>query len=300
MKKIIKIYLVIIAGLISVSAQAKLNVVTTTTDIASVAKEVGGDSVEVVSIAKGTQDPHFIEAKPSFMVKVNKADLLISVGLGLEVGWLPSIVQGARNPKVLKPEGKLEVGPLLDPIEVPAAGISRADGDVHPEGNPHIWLDPIRAGTMALKIADKLAILDELHRKDYEERAKKLNDRMIMKTKGWKARIEKSGIKKIITYHKTLNYFFARFGIEVPIELEPKPGIPPTSNHIISVLKTVKEQKIPLVLIENYYDHTVADRIKQDDPKLRVMPVPVSVDGEPNVNSLDALYERLVQVIEGT
>lgn len=279
-------------------AQAKLRVVTTLSDLASIAQEVGGDDIIVESIGKGTQDPHFIEAKPSFMVKVSRADLLISMGLGLEVGWLPSIVRGARNPKVTSQAGSLELGAFIQPIEISGGLVTRALGDVHPDGNPHVWLDPIRVGTMAEKIAERLGQLDDPHRKNYEVRAKKLKDRLAEKTKSWKARIEKTGIKQVVSYHKTLNYFFDRFGIQVPIELEPRPGIPPTSNHIIEVIKTVKEKHIPLIMIENFYDHTVANRIKQDVTNVRIVPVPVSVNGEPEIKTLDELYEKLVQVIE--
>ena len=296
----LKKYLLSLLVLIpSLYAEAKLNIVTTLSDIASITKEVGGENVSVESIGKGTQDPHFIEAKPSFMTKASQADLMISMGLGLEVGWLPSIIRGARNPKIAKSTGVLELGPFLNPIEVPKGEMSRAQGDVHPEGNPHAWLDPIRAASMGERIAERLSQLDESHRKDFEARAKKLTHRLTEETKDWKNRIEKSGIKQVITYHKTLNYFFDRFAIQVAIELEPKPGIPPTSNHIISVIQTVKEKKIDLIMIENFYDHTVANRIKQDVASVRIVPVPVSVGGDSDINTLDELYEKLVQVIEG-
>jgi len=284
---------------LSIHAHAKLRVVTTLSDLAAIAQEVGGDDVIVESIAKGTQDSHFIEAKPSFMVKLSQADLLISMGLGLESGWLPSIVRGARNPKITKALGQLELGPMIQPIEVISGSASRSQGDVHPEGNPHAWLDPIRVGTIAEKIAERLSQLDETHRKDYESRAKKMKERLAEKTKSWKARIEKTGVRQIVSYHKTLDYFFDRFGIQVPIELEPKPGIPPTSHHIMQVIQTVKEKEVPLIMIENFYDHKVANRIQRDVPKVRIVPVPVSVGGEPNIKTIDELFEKLVQVIEG-
>ncbi|MGZ3685616.1 MAG: metal ABC transporter substrate-binding protein, partial [Bdellovibrionota bacterium] len=224
-------------------AQAKLNVVTTITDLATITREVGGDQVNVDSIAKGTQDPHFIEAKPSYMVKVSKADLLIAVGLELEVGWVPSLIQGARNPKVKSGEkGFLEIGPEIEPLEIPTGKISRSEGDVHPDGNPHFYLDPIRLGKTALLIAARLGELDGAHAAEFTKRAAAFNDRMKSKTEAWKKRIEKTGIKKIVTYHKTLTYFFDRFGLTNPAFLEPKPGIPPTSGHIIEVIDIMKTQ----------------------------------------------------------
>ena len=170
---------VLIFGLLAVlafagAAEAKLNVVTTIPDLAVVVSEVGGDNVSVQSISKGTQDPHFIEAKPSYMVKVSHADLVVSLGLELEIGWLPPILQGARNPKVMPgTKGYLELGPFVDPIEVPKEKVTRVEGDVHPFGNPHFNLDPIRMGTVAEVIADRLGELDPEHSAAYKENAKK-------------------------------------------------------------------------------------------------------------------------------
>ena len=300
-----KIYLRVLPVLllilcVSNNAQAKLLVVTTTPDLRSIVSEIGGDLVSVDAIAKGTQDPHYIEAKPSFMTKVSHADLLISLGLDLEVGWLPSIVSGSRNPKVAAgSKGYFEIGSLLDPIEIPSGKVTRAEGDVHPFGNPHVNLDPIRMGKAAVLIAERMGELDTTNASKFLEKAKAFQSRMEEKTKDWSARIEKTGIKKIITYHKTLNYFFDRFHIENPIQLEPKPGIPPTSSHILEVIQTCKEQKISLILVENFFDATITARIKQDIPTIRSETVPVAVDGESNIHTLDDLYENLVNVIEG-
>lgn len=281
-------------------AEAKINVVTTITDLAALAREVGGDAVAVESIAKGTQDPHFIEAKPSFMTKVSKADLLITVGLELEVGWVPSLIQGARNPKV-KPgaKGYLEIGPTIEPIELPSGKISRSEGDVHPDGNPHFYLDPIRMGKAAQIIAARLGELDPAHNTDFGNRANAFADRMKVRTDGWKKRIEASGVKKVVTFHKTFSYFFDRFGLENPITLEPKPGIPPTSGHIIDVIQTMKQQKIPLILVENYFDVSVTKKITQEIPGSRAVTVAVDVEGESGINSTEDLIEQFVKAIEG-
>lgn len=292
--------LIILLALLSQSAFAKLNVVTTLPDLRSITEEIGGDNVSAESIAKGTQDPHYVEAKPSFMVRANRADLMISIGLDLEVGWLPSVIQGARNPKIAKGKpGFLEVGPMVDPLEVPKGTITRAEGDVHPYGNPHITLDPIRMGKVAIIIGDRLAELDASHADQYKKNAKALQKRLEDKTKLWQHRIDATKIKKIVTYHKTLTYFFDRFHLENPGYLEPKPGIPPTSGHIIEIIDLIKKQKIPLLMIENYFDASVTKRIKQEVPTIRSETVPVAVDGAPNIHRLDDLYEHLVQAIEG-
>src|SRR5262249_48336914 len=154
-------------------------------------------------------------------------------------------------------------GPLLDPIEIPTGGVSRAEGDVHPDGNPHFNLDPIRMGKAALIVADRLGELDAAHAAQFQSNAKAFQAKLEAKTREWAARIEKTGIKKVITYHKTLNYFFDRFHLQNVANLEPKPGIPPTSGHIIEVIQTIKDQHVPLIMVENYFDPTVTTKIKQ-------------------------------------
>jgi zinc/manganese transport system substrate-binding protein len=281
-------------------ANAKLNVVTTTTDLAAITREVGKDFVSVESIARGTQDPHFIEAKPSYMTKAHQADLLVSVGLDLEVGWLPSIILGARNPKINSGEkGNLEVGSLVNPIEIPTGKVTRAEGDVHPNGNPHVTLDPIRAGEIAVHIANRLAVLDSGNKESYLTNAKTFKSRLENKTKEWQKRIEATKIKKVVTYHKTLTYFLNRFHLENPEILEPKPGIPPTSAHVLEVIRTMKEQNIALILVENYFDPTVTQKIKQELPAVRAPTVAVAVDGAPGILTVDDLYEQIVKSIEG-
>jgi zinc/manganese transport system substrate-binding protein len=287
-------------GLQSPNASAKVNVITTLTDLRAITSEVGKDLVNVESIAKGTQDPHYIEAKPSFMVKVGRADLVVSIGLDLEIGWLPSIIQGARNPKVARGQkGYLEVGPSVEPLEVHKGDVSRSEGDVHPFGNPHVTLDPIRAGEIAGVIAARLGEIDGEHAAQYAQNAKAFQDRMKQKTQAWTGRIHGSGVKAAVTYHKTLTYFLDRFKIANPAILEPKPGIPPTSGHTIEVIETIRRDKIPLILVENYFDPTVTTKIKQDVPSVRVSVVPVGVDGAPGMSTLDDVYENLVRQFEG-
>jgi len=282
-------------------AVAKLNVLATTTDLGAITREVGGDFLSVDVVAKGTQDPHFVEAKPSFMLKANKADLLIAVGLDLEIGWLPSILRGARNPKINPGSpGYLEIGPTAEPLDAAKGNLTRAEGDVHPLGNPHVTLDPIRVGNIAVTLARRLGELDSTNASTYLERARAFKKRLEEKTRAWQARIDKSGVKKIVTYHKTLTYFFSRFKIQNVAILEPKPGIPPTSGHIIQVIGIIKEQKVPLVLVENFFDPAVTRKILQEVPGVRSHTVPVSIEGEPEIKTFDDLYENLTATIEGS
>jgi zinc/manganese transport system substrate-binding protein len=291
-----------ISAMFSLSSFAfgKILVVTTTTDLAAIVDAVGGKQVNVESICKGTQDPHFIEPKPSYMVKASRADLFVSIGLGLEIGWLPSILRGARNPKIVfGQQGNLEVGPSLEVLEVPTGKVTRAQGDVHPEGNPHVTLDPIRVGEIAVLIGKRLGEIDPPNAVDYQKNAQAFKKNMDDSVKLWQERITKSGIKKIITHHKTLEYFVNRFGIEVPAILEPLPGIPPTARHTLNVIGIAKTQGVKLVLVENFFAASVADRIAKDVPGLKVISVPVSVGGAPTIKNINDLFERLVEAIEG-
>jgi zinc/manganese transport system substrate-binding protein len=282
----------------SAMAVAKLQVATTTTDLAAIVKQVGRDQVDVFAIAKGTQDPHQIEAKPSFMVKLRSTDVVFAQGLELESAWINPLIQGSRNPKLLAKGGVVELAADLDPIEIPKGDISRAEGDVHPGGNPHFQLDPIRLGKAALLIAHRLADLAPSERDFFLKNAESFQKQMQEKTKEWDARLKKTGVKEIVTYHKNFSYFCDRFGIQCSIQLEPKPGIPPTTSHLLSVIDQMKKGKIHLVLIENLYEDTVGQKLKQDIPGAVVERVPVSVEGEPGISTNEQLIERIVKVIE--
>src|SRR5437868_10440239 len=184
-------------------ALANLKVTATTTDIAAIVKAVGQNKVDVFAVAKGTQDPHQIEAKPSFMVKMKDADLVIEQGLELETAWIDPLIQGSRNPKIADKNHILELAPLLEPMEIPAGNVSRAEGDVHPGGNPHFQLDPIRLGKAAVVIANKLAELAPADKDFFVKTAADFQNKMNERQKDWQARIQKTGITEIVTYHKT-------------------------------------------------------------------------------------------------
>ena len=287
-------------GFLALDAQAKLSVITTTTDLKALVDVVGKDKVDSFAIAKGTQDPHQIEAKPSFMVKLRSADLVLAQGLELESAWIVPLLQGARNAKVaVGSSGYFELGSELDPIEKSTGSVSRAQGDVHPGGNPHFQLDPVRLGKAALLIAAKMAALDSANSSFFRNNAKFFQNRMEEKTKEWQGRIKKSGVSEVVSYHKTFTYFFERFQIQNTLHLEPKPGIPPTASHIMDVIAEMKKRGVKLVLIENFYDDGPGQKIRTEIPGSHVERVPVSVGGEPEIRDPEALFERLVKVIEG-
>tara|TARA_B100000524_G_scaffold314551_1_gene192344 strand:+ start:930 stop:1856 length:927 start_codon:yes stop_codon:yes gene_type:complete len=283
----------------SLPTPAKIKVLTTTSDLQSLVVELGADRVEVKSFTDGRQDPHYIEARPIFMTQVASSDLIVAIGLELEAGWLPSVLKGARNSKLMPgSKGYLEVGPHVDKLGVLNYEPGRDQGDVHPDGNPHFLLDPLQAIKAAKAIKDRLCLHDSGYAKYYEDRFSSLKERLEKKTLLWAERIKKTNIKEIITYHETLTYFCERFGLKIRAEFEPKPGVPPTSKHIISLIDEVKKMQAPLALIENFYSDIPAKRIKESVPAFQYELIPVYVRGEKNLNTLDDLYEHLVQVLE--
>lgn len=298
MKKLLST--IALALLWAAGAEAKLQVATTTTDLAALVRAVAGDKVDVFAIAKGTQDPHQIEAKPSFMVKLRSVDLVITQGLELEAAWITPLIQGARNPKIQTAGGVLELGPLLEPIEVQGPKVTRAEGDVHPGGNPHFQLDPVRLGKAAVLIANQLSTLSTVEgdKTAFVKNAEAFQNAMQAKFKAWKERLKKSGVLELVTYHKTFSYFCDRFEIKCEIQLEPKPGIPPTASHLLFVIDQIKKRKIKGVLIENLYADTVGDKLKQEIPELKITLAPVSVEGESQIMTNEQLIEHLVQLIE--
>ena len=233
------------------SAHAKLNVVATLPDYGAIAEEIGGDMVKVTSLAKGTEDPHFIDARPSFLRILNQADVLLEGGAEMEIGWLPALVNNARNPKILgdAPRHVLMAQgiPLLD---VPLAPVDRSMGDVHPAGNPHFAHDPANGRIMAAHLVEVFSKLDAANALLYQANLKKFNERLDQKLAEWARLMEPFRGTKVVTYHKSYEYFAARFGLEIVGQIEPKPGIEPSPTHINALIPRMKEAGAKLVMIE--------------------------------------------------
>jgi ABC-type Zn uptake system ZnuABC Zn-binding protein ZnuA len=243
-------------------AAGKLNVMTTTEDLAALAREVGGDKITVDSIAKGYQDPHFVEAKPSFILKLQKADLLAVVGLQLEIGWLPPLQTQARNAKIqVGGTGYLDMSQFCQILEIPTGQVTRAMGDVHPMGNPHYWLDPENGRRIAKAFTDKFGQMDPADAAYFQQRYADFDKRLSVAEKGWEAKIAPYKGRKVITYHRSWPNFCERFGLQVVDYVEPRPGIPPTPSHTLEVINTMKRDGIKLVLIEPYFDRKTPDSI---------------------------------------
>ncbi|MGN6185359.1 MAG: metal ABC transporter substrate-binding protein [Thermoanaerobaculia bacterium] len=244
---------------------APLNVVTTTSDLASLTNEIGGDRVTVTAIARGYQDPHFVEPKPSFLLLLQKADLLEVIGLDLEIGWLPPLVDQSRNANV-RPGGKgyLDVSRGVEILDRPTGAVNRSMGDVHPLGNPHYWLDPANAVRIAIQIEKKLEELRPADAQYFQTRLNDFKKRMNDADKRWRAALAPFKGQKVITYHNSWPNFMRRYGLEVAGYIEPKPGVPPSPSHTFELITMMKDQKIPLILMEPYFDHktpqSVADK----------------------------------------
>ncbi len=290
----------ILLSLLSMTSFAKLVIVTTTSDIQYLVKQIVVDKAEVNSIVKGTQDPHFIEAKPSYMVKLQKADLLVSNGLALESGWLPNLVLGSRNPKInsSKP-GSLELGQFVKPIDSLPAGATRALGHVHPEGNPHFMLDPVITVELGFKVAERLSELDPENKSFYQSQAQQYQQRMNSKFLTWKNRVQQTKIKSVITYHASLNYFLKSMQLTAPLFLEAKPGVPPSAQHLLKLIELMKSENIKLILVDNFFDTKAAEKVAAQVPGALIKSVGISVQSDKKLENLEDVYEQLVLAIEG-
>ena len=291
----IKICLAILAALLISSlparAQGKLNVIATTEDLAAIAREVGGDHITVDSIAKGYQDPHFVEAKPSFILKLQRADILVLVGRDLEIGWLPPLIQQSRNSKVqVGADGYLDASLQARILEVPQGQITRAEGDVHPLGNPHYWLDPENGKIVAREIFDRLVRFRPNDRAYFEQRLNDFDSRLGDAEKRWVAMMAPYKGVKVVTYHRSFPNFAERFGLDIVGYVEPKPGIPPTPQHTLDLINDMKRQNVKLVLVEPYFDLKTPNSIGRATGA-EVMVMPPSVGGVKEVTDYFKLFD---------
>jgi len=246
------------AALVAMAARpsaAAVRVVATTEDLASLAREVGGDKVTVVGLAKGYQDPHFVDPKPSFILEVSRADLLIVVGRELEIGWLTPLITSSRNAKI-QPGGNgyLDASANVRILEIPTGQLTRAMGDVHPQGNPHYWLDPANGRRIAQTIQDKLGQLSPADRAYFDQRYAEFDKKLAAAESRWDAAMGPFKGTKIVTYHRSWPNFMERFGLDVIGYVEPKPGIPPTTSHTIDLIAEMKKQGVKLIVVEPYFD----------------------------------------------
>ena len=296
-----KILLILSVFLCALSAQAKLNVVATLPDFGSLAREIGGDNVNVTVLAKPTEDPHFVDARPSFVVALRSADVLIDGGAELELGWLPPLLQNARNAKldVGKP-GRVQASQGIRLMNVPT-NLTRAAGDVHALGNPHFAVDPIIAKAITQHIAQSFAAVDPPNASAYDANYKKFEAAINLKLQQWGATMLPFKGQHVAAYHDSWPYFGHRFGLEIDIFLEPKPGIPPSPSHLAEVITQMKAQKIKAIIVEPYHDRKIAERVASSTGA-QVVDFAQYPGALPNTDSyiklIDALVSRLAAALK--
>jgi zinc/manganese transport system substrate-binding protein len=282
------------------TASAGVEVVTTVPDLAALAREVGGDKVSVTALSLPTQDPHFVDAKPSLMLKLNKADVLLAVGLGLEAGWLPTLQNGARNGKILAGgAGYLDCSQHVKLIEVPAAPVDRSMGDIHPGGNPHYLFDPRQAASCARAIAAKLGAVDRGNAATYDANLRRFIERLDKARAGWEQKLAPFKGQPVITFHRSWNYLLDWAGLRSVADLEPKPGIPPTPSHVAEVLATGRANNVRCVLQESFYpDKTGRLVAKKLDGQLVSLPAGADVaSGETYIEHMDHVIDAIAAAL---
>jgi len=283
----------------------KLLVVTSLQDLAAITREIGGKYIEVFSIAKGYQDPHFVDPKPSFMVKLQKADMFIKAGLGLEIGWVPSLLDGARNPNILPgSRGYVDASKNVPLLQIPTGDPAtlRAQGDIHPYGNPHYWLDPLRGKIIADNIFEGLVRLMPGKKEALQRNLARFKKTIDAKVARWVKTIAPFKGKNVIAFHNSWPYFEQRFGIKVVAFIEPKPGIPPTPKHLVKVIRIMKERHVKVIIISPYFSKKSAELLASKTGASVVELAP-SVGAFPEVQTYTDLFDynlsRLVKAFRG-
>lgn len=286
-----------LAALLAASPSlAALRIVSTTQDPAALARAIGGERVEVKALAKGFQDPHFLDPKPTYMVELNKAHLLLVVGLDMEAGYLQPLISGAHNDRIsIGAPGFLDMSTLITPLE-PVAVADRAQGDIHPRGNPHYWLDPENGRLLARGLAARLTQLDPEGKDVYAKNLAAFEQRLDQKLLEWAKAMAPLAGQPILTYHRSWSYFARRFKLEVVDFVEPKPGIPATPMHTLSVIKLAQTRGVKLVLMENFYDVRPA-RLIESKSGAKVAVVPNSVNGVEEAKDYFGLFDVIVRTI---
>jgi ABC-type Zn uptake system ZnuABC Zn-binding protein ZnuA len=280
-------------------ADAAVSVVASTEDLAALTREVGGDKVKVEFIGRGYQDPHFVEAKPSFILKLAKADLLVAVGRELEIGWLPPLIQQSRNARIqVGAEGYLDASLTARILEIPTGQITRAMGDVHPLGNPHYWLDPGNGRRIAQAIQQKLSQLDPGNAAYFAARYADFDKRLAEAEKRWDAMMAPHRGLKIVTYHRSWPNFCERFGLDVVGYVEPRPGIPPSPSHTIELIREMKRLGVKILLVEPYFDLKTPQSIGRETGA-RVLVMPPSVGGVKEIADYIKLFDYDLALLVG-
>ncbi|HUR91561.1 MAG TPA: metal ABC transporter substrate-binding protein [Gemmatimonadaceae bacterium] len=293
--KLATVALIALTGTAAASA-AKLKVVATTPDLAAIAREIGGSSVEVTSLAKPTEDPHFVDAKPSHIVTINRADVLIEGGAELELGWLPPLLESARNSKVAAgARGRIIASQGMRMREIPTS-FDRSRGDVHSLGNPHFLIDPLNAKITAGHMATHFAQVDPASAALYRANLARFNARIDTKLAQWQSQLAPFRGAKIVTYHKDFVYFASRFGLDVVETLEPKPGIAPSPAHLARVISAMKSANARVILVQPYQNRRTAETVARQTGAL-VLDIPQQPGARGNTATYFDMMDYMVTTL---
>jgi len=300
MKRMMLTLFVLTCGVLAaVPAHADLTVATSITDLASVAGYVGGKHVSAQSLCPGYADPHFVPAKPSLMKAIQKADVFISVGLELDSGWLPLVLPGSRNPKIQPgAPGFVDASEGVPILEKPGGTVSRAEGDIHPYGNPHYYADPKNLEVVANHLARVFSQLDPANAADYAANAKAFSEKMEASLAKWEAQMAPYKGASIVTYHKNFIYFADRFGLKIFGHVEPKPGIPPSPRHIAEMAEAMKQAGVRVVAYQPYYNASASRQLAEKANGV-ALEITTEAGGLPDTDDVFAKFEVLVSSMAG-
>ena len=297
MKSLVKMLLGLALCLSTMPAFADLKVATALEDLASVAQFVGGKHVTATSLCKGYQDPHFVPAKPSLMKAIQNADVFISVGLELDGGWLPLVIPGSRNPKIQPgAKGFIDASEEVNVLEKPVGTVSRAEGDIHPLGNPHYYVDPANLEVVADHLARVFGELDPTNADDYTTNAKAFDEKMEKALKGWEEELKPYKGTSIVVYHENFVYFATRFGLKLFGTVEPKPGIPPNPRYLTETAQAMKAAGVKVVLYQPYYDADAAQQLAKK-AEGTAYEIPTEVGGVSEVKDVFSKFDFIVSTL---
>lgn len=277
--------------------ERRLQVVTTTSDLAYIARQVGGDRVDVQHLLPATGDPHFADARPDFIVKLNRADVLVLIGMDLEVGWLPPVLAQSRNPRIfVSGPGYCNASIGVHVLEKPTTQVSRSMGDIHAYGNPHYWTDPLNAAIMARNVRDALVRVAPDDRALFEKNYQAFFERMRSLTKEQMARFAPAKGTKVAVYHKEFVYLANRFGFDASVSLEEKPGVPPSAAYLKKVSDDMKREGIRLILISPFNNPRYAESVAERTGA-KVIVMPTSVGSMTGVDTYEQSISRMLDLI---
>ncbi|HVZ65303.1 MAG TPA: metal ABC transporter substrate-binding protein [Lacunisphaera sp.] len=261
MKAFPRFILPVLLGLAVASASAKLHIVATTPDLGAIAAAIGGDAIDLTVLAKPTEDPHFVDAKPSYLVKLNRADALIEGGAELEAGWLTPLLEGARNPRIERGKpGRIVASEGVTLLEVPSV-LDRSQGDIHASGNPHFLTDPVNAGIVAAHMARAFGELEGGSAAQFQANEQKFAAELRSRLAVWQKALAPYAGRPVVTYHNYWVYFGRRFHLPMDLFLEPKPGIPPTPAHLAGVITKMRADHLHLIAVQPYQNRKTAETV---------------------------------------